>query len=145
MARRLLAGVCVCCLAWAQAEAGVVVRARWGPAEIRCTYPGTMKVVGKAKVPRLVFDLSALPPETRIIGASLRNTRVGQPTEPIRIFVVEKVAPDGGCAYGGKPLALEPPWHASFDAAAAVRRWVAEPKTTGKCPRRARWIATSRA
>ncbi len=129
MARRLLAGVCVCCLAWAQAEAGVVVRARWGPAEIRCTYPGTMKVVGKAKVPRLVFDLSALPPETRIIGASLRNTRVGQPTEPIRIFVVEKVAPDGGCAYGGKPLALEPPWHASFDAAAAVRRWVAEPKT----------------
>jgi len=119
-------------LPWALAASAAgagVVRERWGPAGSRCTHPGTMQAIRKAKTPRLVFDLSAVATGARIVSASLHNRRVSQPREPIEVYEVERMGPAGAPVFRGKPIALRPPWHASFDVTEAVRRWVADPKS----------------
>ena len=68
-----------------------VVRERWGPRTIPCTYANTVQVLGNAKVPRLVFDLSALRKDTRVYSASLHSTSVRQPHDPIEIYPVGKL------------------------------------------------------
>ena len=90
------------------------------------THPGTLKVIASGKIPRLVFDLSAIPEKAKVYHASLYLPG-GQPREPIQIFAVDRLDPDGKCVYGGKPLAIEAPRYRSFDATAAVERWVKKP------------------
>jgi len=120
--RRIPCMLASCLLCVSAASAGVV-RERWGPAGIHCTYPDTMKLIQRGQVRCLLFDLSALPKGTRVHHASLRNQRVAQPAEPIEIRLLEDPArPDAG-----KLLALEKPSFKSFDATDAVRRWVADP------------------
>ena len=99
--------------AWAE-----LVSESWGgkPAkDTRFTHPGTLKVVSSGKVPRLVFDLSALPAGAKVYHASLLCP-ARQPRDPIRIFVTEAVGADGEPTYAPKPLKLEGPRYRSFDA-----------------------------
>jgi len=109
--------------------AGVHCR-RWGGQGKGLAYPGTLKVFS-AGVPRVVFDLSAVPKGAKVHRATLLAfTRSrGQPRDPIQIFQANKVGADGKASWSGKPLALLPPYWRSFDATAAVARWVKDPKT----------------
>ncbi len=102
-----------------------LVRESWGE-KGKFTYPGTLKVVAAGKVPRLVFDLSAVPKGATVHHASL-SCPAGQPREPIRILAAESLSPGGEAALAGEPLRLEGPWYRSFDATEAVRRWVKDP------------------
>jgi len=103
---------------------GEVVSETWG-GKGKVTHPGTLKVVSAAgQAPRLVFDLSAIPKEARVLHASLYCPGP-QPREPIRVFGGTGV---GGTGVGGTgvppvtpPLKLEEPWSRSLDATDAVR------------------------
>ncbi|MHC4398377.1 MAG: hypothetical protein ACYTG0_01715 [Planctomycetota bacterium] len=97
--------------AFAQAE---LVCERWAGQDVSCAHRGTLSVDRTDEQVRLIVDLSALPKETNVYGASLCCfTQDGiQPVEPARIV------PGGG----GNPLALERPWLRSFDATEAVRK-----------------------
>jgi len=104
---------------------GALVSRTWG-AKGRISHPGTLKVVTTGKVPRLIFDLSAIPKGSKVASASLRVS-AAQPREPIRILLADRIGDGGKPVTGGKPLALEPPYFRSFDATAAVQRWVNDP------------------
>ncbi|KPK84763.1 MAG: hypothetical protein AMJ81_04830 [Phycisphaerae bacterium SM23_33] len=97
----------------------------WG-GKGKYTHPGTLEVVSTGAVPRVVFDLSALPAKAKVHHASLFCPG-GQPRQPIQILAVDKVGPDGKCSYAGQPLELEAPLYRSFNATEAVRRWAAAP------------------
>lgn len=112
-------------LATASAAAAEPVSESWG-GEGKFTHPGTIKVLAKGSVPRVVFDLSAVPKGAKVHHASLFCPG-GQPREPVRIFIAETVGAGGKVEYSGKPLRLELPRYRSFDATRAVRRWVNEP------------------
>ena len=102
---------------------------RAGPTpQIRFTHADTLKVVSTGKVPRLVFDLTAVPKGARVRHASLQLSG-GQPREPVRIFLTDRIGADGEAVTAGKPLKLGGPRLRSFDATEAVRRWVKSPKT----------------
>jgi len=120
--KRILLSLAVCVLPAATGWAGLVSES-WG-GKGRYSHPNALKVVS-GKVPRLVFDLSALPKGAKVHHASL-FVSAPQPREPIRIFAVEKLQADGTPA-GGEPLKLEGPRYRSFDATAAVQRWSARP------------------
>ena len=104
-----------------------MVRQRWGPESVACTYPETMQALRKEAVPRLLFDLSALPRDARIYHASLCNKHIAQPGEAIQIYLADKLDDKGVAVFSGKPLTLETPWYRSFDATEAVKLWAAEP------------------
>jgi len=116
--------VCTVLVQGVQAEA---VRQRLGAANRPCTYPGTMQVSRKGKVPTLVFDLSALPKGTAVFKATLCNDRVSQPRNPIAIYPIKKLGENGVPVCGRKRLVLEPPQYRTFDATEAVRAWVKNP------------------
>jgi len=124
--KTLLLALLVCAILVPLAQ-GQVVRQRWGPAKMQCTYPGTMQASRKGKTPTLVFDLSALPKRTTIVKATLCNARVGQPRNPIAIYPIQKLGENGGPVAGPKRLVLEPPKYRTFDATAAVKAWVDNP------------------
>ncbi|MBM4042210.1 MAG: hypothetical protein FJ290_27245, partial [Planctomycetes bacterium] len=106
-------------LAAAVARAEVVSES-WG-GKGKLTHPETLKVVSAAgQAPRLVFDLSAIPKDARVLHAAL-FCGGGQPREPVRILPADASA---------APLKLEEPWWRSLDATEAIRRWVAEPSTS---------------
>ena len=110
----------------AAAAPAQMVRQRWAGEGVRCTYPKAMQALRKEDVPRLLFDLSALPKDAKVFHASLCNPSVRQPGKTIRIHLVEKL--DAGKAVlAPKPLELEKPAYRSFDATEAVRLWVAQP------------------
>ncbi len=101
----------------AHAASADLVRERWGEKRTPCTHPNTLKIVhGKAGA-RLVFDLSALPKDTKVHHASLYcfTDRDRQPNNPVRIL------------FGDKLLKLEAPWYRSFDATEAVQSWAGNP------------------
>ena len=124
MKRYLL--ICVPLVVAAMGQAAVV-RERWGGPGVRCTHANTMKRIKRGRVTCLVFDLSALGRNTRIVHAALHNKQIRQPPDPIRIYRVERTGAGGEPVHADKPLALEPPWYKSFDVTAAVRRWVKDP------------------
>ncbi|HUU22772.1 MAG TPA: hypothetical protein VM389_09580, partial [Phycisphaerae bacterium] len=104
--------VAVAAVAWAE-----VVSETWG-GKGRLTHPETLKVVSAAgQAPGLVFDLSAIPKDAKVLHASLYCPGP-QPREPVRILPADA---------SSAPLKLEEPWYRSLDATEAVRRWVAEP------------------
>ena len=109
------------------AQAGQTTCRRWGGTGVPCAYQDTMKVDTVGQTPRLVFDLSALPKDAPIHHASfVPGHQGGQPNQPVRLMVVEKV--DGEkLAFAGGPLELEKPYYRSFDCTAAVRAWVKDP------------------
>ena len=127
--KRLLLASAVC-LAVASAGQADVVGQRWGGANTRCTHPGTLRIVQSRTGPRLVFDLSAIPKGATIHHASLHCFTQDdvQPTEPARVHATGKLEADGTPTPAGQPLALEAPWYRSFDATAAIERWVRDPR-----------------
>jgi len=116
-------------LAAAGASSAGPVQQRWGGDG--CTHPGTLRVVKGAAGVRLAFDLSAIP-----TGARIHRARLGcftqdgaQPTDPPRVLAVDTLGDGGKPICRGEPLKLVGPWYRSFDATAAVRRWVGDAKT----------------
>jgi len=93
----------------------------------KLTHPRTLRVVTTGKMPRVIFDLSAIPLGAKVHRASL-SVRCGQPREPIEIYPIARLDEIGNPVSAGKPLELEPPYFRSFDVTAAVRTWVGEPK-----------------
>ena len=118
-------------LATAGLHGAELVRERWAAKDTACAHPGALTVTQAGRTPRLLFDLSALPQETRIHHASLHCFTQGhaQPGEPARLLVIGKLPAGGEPVTVGEPLKLEPPWFRSFDITEAVRRWVAQPET----------------
>jgi len=125
-AKTILPGLLVCMVV-VQGAVADVVRQRWGPAKMQCTWPGAMRTSKTGKTPTLVFDLSALPKGTAVFKATLCNERVGQPRDPIAIYAIKKLGANGEPVCGPKRLALEPPRYRTFDATEAVKAWVANP------------------
>ncbi len=123
-------------LAAAASAPAQLISESWGPSskrgaasptpQIRFTHPGTLKVVSAGKVPRLIFDVSAVPKGARVHGASLHLSG-GQPREPVRIFLTGGLGADAQPVAAGKPLKLGGPGLRSFDATEAVRLWVKDP------------------
>jgi len=117
--------------AWGSAGvAGRVVGERFGGPARSSAHPNAARVDRVGGVPRCLFDLSAIPAGSAVYRASLAvaGGGVGQPRQPIRVVAIQaveagKVVPAGGA------LELEPPYFRSFDATAAVKGWVDEPKT----------------
>ncbi len=108
-------------LAMGSGAHGAVVSESWGGKGRALAHPGTLKMDTLGNVPRLLFDLSAIPRGAKVYHASLRfGARQGQPREPARIFPAETDA---------APLALEKPYYRSFDATARVQRWVKDPSS----------------
>ncbi|MGA2033844.1 MAG: hypothetical protein ABSG68_16455, partial [Thermoguttaceae bacterium] len=83
-----------------------------------CEHRGTLKVTAGS----VQFNLSALPPATKVLRATLQMpiTRLGG-------CVATKVVPAG--VEGTRPLKTRPPLHRSLDATDAVADWVARPDT----------------
>lgn len=107
---------------------GGTVRERWAGRGASATHPGTLKVISTSAGTRLVFDLSALPKDAKIHHASLHcTTDRGQPVNPVRVYMVDKLGARGVPGWTGKRLALEAPWYRSFDVTDAVRAWVKDP------------------
>ncbi|MFP4055988.1 MAG: hypothetical protein ACLF0G_03875 [Candidatus Brocadiia bacterium] len=96
---------------------------RWGAEGTPCTHAGTLEAVQEGEVTRLVFDLSPIPRDARVLRASLACfTREGaQPRRAPLVYAGQREEA------GGQPLELEPPWYRSFDASQAVARWVRDP------------------
>jgi len=69
----------------------------------------------------VLFDLSPLPRDTKVLRAVLRV-----PTGGHRRGAAVRVVPVG--VAGEKPLRLRPPGYVTFDATAAAQAWVADPK-----------------
>ena len=69
---------------------------RWGGQGGGLAHPDTLKVLSAA-VPRVVFDLSAVPKGAKVHRATLHAfTRSrGQPRDPIQIFPADRVDADG--------------------------------------------------
>lgn len=67
------------------------------------------------------FDLSDLPPDTRVFRAVLRMSDKGHPSGAA-VRLVPAGQPDAA------RLKLRPPDYVSFDATAAVQAWVADPQ-----------------
>jgi hypothetical protein len=127
--KRLLLTAGVCLAAGAACPAGPVGE-RWGGQQTPCTHPGTLKVIKGKAGPRLAFDLSAIPRRAKVHRAWLYcfTQDDTQPTEPAKLYVADALDADGEAIHRGEPLDLVPPWYRCFDATAAVRKWVAEPK-----------------
>ncbi|MFQ6131761.1 MAG: sugar-binding protein [Armatimonadota bacterium] len=93
------------------------------------------------------FDLSWLPPGTRVYRADLRIFRTGESTGrddealvDIEIHpLLQEFAAGGAPTPKGGPLALRGPWYDRFDATEAVRAWVGGRPNGGffvkTCPR----------
>ena len=66
----------------AAAAQGEVVCERWGgaPADAASTHPGTLTVTRGAPV-ELLFDLSAIPRDAKVLHASLACFAAGRPTQ----------------------------------------------------------------
>ena len=114
---------------WAAASCPAeLVSQRWGAKDATCTHAGTLTVRRDGGATTLELDLSSLPRDAAIHHASLYCfTKDGaQPRTPARIHD----APVSGRP--GPALELEAPWHRSFDATEAVRRWAGK-RTGGLC------------
>jgi len=109
---------------------GGVVGERWAGAGVQATHPGTLKIAHARNGKRLVFNLAAIPKGGKVYHASLFcfTDRGRQPTDPVEIYDTAKVDADGKATFLGKALKIEAPWYRSFDATAAVARWVKDPK-----------------
>ena len=81
-----------------------------------CEHRGTLKVTAGS----VRFDLSALPPATKVLRATLQMPIVREGG-----CAATKVVPAG--VEGAGPLKTRPPMHRSFDATEAVAAWVARP------------------
>ncbi len=101
-----------------------LLRETWGK---KCVHANTLTEIGNGQTARIVFDLSALPKDTQIRRALLRNGKIEQPEEPARIFVVEKLNEKNEPVQGQAALPLLPPRYQWFDATEAVKRWVGDP------------------
>jgi len=105
-----------------------VVTDRWGAAA-SCRHAGTVSYLATGAAELVMkFDLSALPPDTRILRARLLpQIRIdGVPlAEPIVLRTLSAPAARGSAPLvSGEPLELVGPRFRSFDATEVVRRWV---------------------
>lgn len=103
---------------------------RWGGKDVRCAHPGTLSVIHGSKMPRLLFDLSALPRGAKVHRARLQCFTQGgrQPTDSPMIHPVARLTAEGDPVVNrGSSLQLEAPWFASFDATEAVKLWAEVP------------------
>ena len=109
---RTLISLLICLAASAAARADSLCE-RWAVKNIPASHPEAIQVETVDGVTRILVDLSALPQAAKVHRASLTCFTRGdaQPKEPV---VIVPAGQD-------KPLALEGPWHHSFDATAAVQ------------------------
>ena len=84
----------------------------------------------QGKTGRLTLDLAALPKGAKVHHASLYcfTQNNGQPNDPVKLHVTEKLEADGTPVPAGDAFAVEGPWYRSFDITAAVKMWLAQPE-----------------
>ena len=116
MTRLTIAALALALLTAPLAAAEGFITTTFGNAET-CQHKDTMKLDGAS----LKFDLSALPPGTKVLRATLiPKLKGGQPSGT---KVVAADAPET------KPLATRPPMHQSLDATTVVAGWATKPET----------------
>ena len=112
-------------LLFAGAAFGGVVRETWGKKAI---HSEALTVVAQPGGARIVFDLKAIPKDAKVYRALLRNEKIDQPAQPVRIFALMALPEGQEPKLADKPLVLLPPRCQWFDATEAVQRWVANPQ-----------------